>query len=382
MTKSSKKRNVPLAPPPLKSRKKARKVTSLFHKLTQQMDRAKAKNDVKAITRLVGEIDEMGGREEYQRASQLSTKFHSTSKWVLKVLGNKGWTNGIPAPLIDQDSNGNDNDTDTDNHGHDNDHDHDHDHDNGVQENAKETKKNLINRTVQILEVGAINTELVDAAKRTKRVRKKKEKTSSSSTSTCTSSIHRSSSNGSDEKDAMTLSPLSQQYQNVSLYNINIRAIDLRSTFADIEEKDFLQMPVENETSGTYDVIVCSMVLNCVTTPEDRGLMLSLLYKQLRPGGLCFFTMPRLCINQSKFIDRKLFEELLTDALGFEIDSQKETPKVAFWILKRPKDEAKKMVKWNKKWEATPIIHRAQKFRNLFGVSLKKDHVYGRKKRL
>ena len=69
---------------------------------------------------------------------------------------------------------------------------------------------------------------------------------------------------------------------------------------------------------------------------------------------------------------------MLTDALGFVIDSQKETPQVAFWILKRPNDEAKKMVKWNKKWEATPIIHRAQKFRNLFGVSLRKDHVYGR----
>ena len=356
MTKSSKKRPVPLAPPPLKSRKKARKVTSLFHKLTQQMDRAKAKNDVEAIDRLEGEIDEMGGREEYQRASQLSTKFHSTSKWVLKVLGNKGWTNGIEIPIdIDQDDpNGNGN--------------------NDVEENAKETKK--ICRTVQILEVGAINTELVDAAKRTKRVRKKKEKTSSSTTSsTCTSIIN--SSSGSDEEDAMP--SVLQQYQNVSLYNINIRAIDLRSTFADIEEKDFLQMPVENETHGSYDVIVCSMVLNCVTTPGDRGLMLSLVYKQLRPGGLCFFTIPRLCINQSKFIDRKLFEEILTDALGFVIDSQKETPKVAFWILKRPtKDEAKTMMKWNKKWEATPIIHRAQKFRNLFGVSLSKDHVYGR----
>jgi len=337
MPKNNKKRPVPLAPPALKSRKKARKVTSLFHKLTQQMDRAKTKNDAEGIQRISEEIDDMGGREEYQRASQLSTKFHSTSRWVIKVMGSKGWTNGLP---IDED-------------------DCEDSQDSPEVRKEPEVKER---RAVQILEVGAINTELVDAARRTKRIRKKKEHTSK----------------GSDEDGV----PSSQQYQNIPMFNISVRAIDLRSTFADIEEKDFLQMPVQNEKKGTYDVIVCSMVLNCVTTPEQRGEMLSLLYKQLRPGGLCFFTIPRLCINQSKFIDRKLFEELLTDALGFVIDSQKETPKVAFWILKRPKDAAKKMVKWNKKWESTPIIHRAQKFRNLFCVSLKKNEAYVRNQKL
>lgn len=332
---SKKKRPVPLAPPALKSRKKARKVTSLFHKLTQQMDRARAKNDEEGILRISGEIYEMGGREEYQRASQLSTKFHSTSRWVLKVLGSKGWTKGLTIDEVSSEE---------------------------MQESAGNQVKGQKCRAVQILEVGAINTELVDAAKRTKRSKKKME----------------NSSKGSHEDDAAP----SQQYQNIPLYNINVRAIDLRSTFADIEEKDFLQMPVENEEIGTYDAIVCSMVLNCVTTPEDRGAMLSLLYKQLRPGGLCFLTIPRLCINQSKFIDRKLFEELLTEALGFIIDSQKETPKVAFWILKRPKDKTANMMKWNQNWESTPIIHRAHKFRNLFGVSLRKNDSYGRNNRL
>ena len=33
-------------------------------------------------------------REGYQEASRLSTRFHSTSRWVLKVLGEFGWSGG------------------------------------------------------------------------------------------------------------------------------------------------------------------------------------------------------------------------------------------------------------------------------------------------
>jgi len=349
----------------MKSRKKARQVTSLFHKLTQQMDQAKARNDIEAIARIQIEIDEMGGREEYQRASQLSTKFHSTSKWVLKVLGRKGWTHGMELG----DELGNELG------------------DSKVMRDSKDGDKAEKKKPTEILEVGAINTELLDASKRTARVPVSINKTSTS-TSTSTSTH--------------------QQYQDVPLYNINVRAIDLRSSHSDIEEMDFLSMPVTNSSKGTYDAIVCSMVLNCVTTPQDRGTMLSLLYKQLRPGGLCFFTIPRLCINQSKFINRQMFEELLTDALGFVIHEEKETPKVAFWVLKRPETatttttsstiesqvEEKivvegqkqrqhqkkdgKMVGWNKKWEKTRIVNRGQKYRNVFGVTLKEGEVYGR----
>ncbi len=325
----SKKRPRPIAPPPMKSRKKSRQITSLFHKLTQKMDQAKASDpqDKETIQKIQAQIDDMGGREEYQRASQLSTKFHSTSRWVLKVLGQMGWTAGID---IDE-----------------------------------STKK----RSTRILEVGAINTELLDASKRTTRVRVKK-------------GIKEASSKNQNEQE--------QQYENVPMYNINVRAIDLRSSHPNIEEMDFIKMPVMNEIEncGSFDCIVCSMVLNCVTTPEERGTMLTLLYKQLRPGGLCFFTIPKLCLNQSKFMNRTLFEEILTDALGFEIieDLKKETPKVAFWVLRRSagddggsgKSKAQTTSKWQGKWETTKLINRGSKHRNFFAVSLKKSQVFGR----
>lgn len=334
----------PIAPLGMRSRKKSRQVTSLFHKLTQQMDQAKAKDpkerDEMTIERIQAQIDEMGGREEYQRASILSTKFHSTSRWVLKILGQMGWTAGIDIE-----------------------------------------KENTKKRFTKILEVGAINTELLDASKRTMRVKKK---------------LVKSKSKSADQER--------QSYENVPMYNINVRAIDLRSSHPNIEEMDFLCMDVnheienENESGrniGSYDCIVCSMVLNCVTTHQDRGKMLALLYRQLRPGGLCFLTIPRLCLNQSKFMNRTLFEELLTDALGFEIDDKlkKESPKVAFWVLRRPDTDngsddtgkgkgngnagnKRKTVEWDEKWEKTKLINRGQKYRNYFAVSLKENEVY------
>jgi len=80
---------VRLAPPPtvIKSRKKARVVTTLFHKYSQQRDEAVERGDTKAATELDRKIESMGGRKEYQRASQLNTSLHSTSRWVLSFLG-------------------------------------------------------------------------------------------------------------------------------------------------------------------------------------------------------------------------------------------------------------------------------------------------------
>ncbi len=46
-----------------------------------------------------------------------------------------------------------------------------------------------------------------------------------------------------------------------------------------------------------YDVIVVSMVINCVPTPQDRGRMLVMLKQMLEPGGLLFLTLPVSCLT-------------------------------------------------------------------------------------
>jgi 25S rRNA (adenine2142-N1)-methyltransferase len=304
---AKKKRPVPLAPPPeMKSRKRARKVTSLFHKLTRELAEAELEDDQEKIQTLQKQIEEMGGREEYQRASQLSTKFHSTSKWVLKVIREKGWLNGRTTRKI--------------------------------QTGLGQDKKSPL----QILEIGAINTELIDASKHTKRILVKDD----------------------NNKDT---------YQHDLVYNICVRAIDLNSMHSDIEEQDFLKMPVLDEM-GTYDVIVCSMVLNCVPEARQRGTFLSLMYRQLKPGGLVFFTIPKLCLTQSKYTNEKLVDEILKDGVGFIIESKTDTPKVQFWVLKRG-EEGRKHLEWKDRWETKKLINHGKKYRNEFSIVLMQKEV-------
>lgn len=51
---------------------------------------------------------------------------------------------------------------------------------------------------------------------------------------------------------------------------LNVRSIDLHSQHQSIEECDFFNV----EPTRMYDVVVCSMVINCVPQTERRGEML------------------------------------------------------------------------------------------------------------
>ena len=381
---AKKRKPQPLATPPqssaLRSRKRARQVTTLFHKYTQERDavvaKAKAagcsnciddddtikdsshKGDSSTLSphqiQLLAEIkkwddklSEIGGREEYQRASQMNTSIFSTSKWVLGILGRIGWLDGLPL------SSGTDNTT-----------------------RSKSKKKEKIQRrNIRLLEVGAINTQLLDASERT-RIR--------------TNQSTKSDTRQQDGNNKMKKEGEDSTYQTERVYHLDVKAIDIRSTHPRIQQLDFFDLPLPNcnfdtATSSTtnnqqqqaYDVIVNSMVINCVTTPAQRGRMLCLCYKQLLPGGLCFLTLPRLCLIQSKFMTKSYFEEILK-AVGFEImeDMGRESPKISFFVLKRPMVEDKDMNKiWNDKFTKTTILNRGKKYRNTFAVTLNKEEV-------
>jgi hypothetical protein len=340
---AKKRKPQPLAPPPqcstLRSRKRARQVTTLFHKYSQKKDEALARAQASGCTigsstneqgaaststsqnALLEEVRkwddklaEIGGREEYQRASQMNTSLFSTSKWVLGVLGKWGWLDGQP-----------------------------------IDDDHSTKQKNLQRRDTRLLEIGAINTQLLDAAART-RLKLKHGDTATSQSSTV-ERVHR----------------------------LEVHAIDIRSTDDRIQQIDFFEYPLPDTTAHDnspsqrpqYDVLVNSMVLNCVTTPDQRGKMLQLCYQQLRPGGVLFLTLPKLCLKQSKHISCKYFEEILTDGVGFEIlaESAKDSPKLAFYVLKRPQIESRK---WRDDFGCLKVINRGKKFRNSFGVTLSK----------
>jgi len=247
---------------------------------------------------------------KYQRASQISTSFFSTSKWVLGYLSRNGWLYGRIVG--------------------------DNEHGRSSSDGGRQRRKRR--RPTRLLEVGAINTELLKASMRPK-----------------------TDSQGSSE---------------VSMYNLQVRAIDLHSMHQGIEEADFLEIAVEKDVEQRYDVIVCSMVLNCVTTAEKRGLMLCRLYHFLRPGGLCFLTLPKSCLTLSMYVDRQVFRELL-ETIGMSIRESKETPKICFFICERrvePRNVADHDIA---KWKQVKILHRGKKYRNDFSVVVQDDDISG-----
>lgn len=207
------------------------------------------------------------------------------------------------------------------------------------------TQKKKYRRDVRLLEIGAINTQLLDAAARTRVARV---------TATTDNNLD-------DEEKHNTTNQVER------VHRLQVKAIDLRSTNPRIEQKDFFELPLSEQP---FDVLVNSMVINCVTTPEQRGRMLTLCYNQLRPGGVLFLTLPKLCLLQSKYMTRSYFEQLLTKGVGFELDSTKDSPKVAFFVLKRP--QSKPVQVWNEKYARMTVINKGKKFRNTFAVTL--DH--------
>lgn len=272
---------VPLIPPNNPSRKQARRITTLFHKYTRQLDAALAVGDQDKADTLERNIVGMGGRPAYQRASQVSTSYFSTSKkWVLGVLGRNGWLHGIKV---------------------------------ADEENTNATaERKKPRRTTRLLEIGAINTDLVVDA--------------------------------------------TQKYSQLS-----VRAIDLNSMHPAIEEADFLQLPFDS----TYDVLVCSMVLNCVTTAPERGKMMLRLSYFLESDGILFLTIPKSCLTLSAYMNKERFKDLL-GVCGLEVTDFNETPKIAFFQCRKvggPLDDIAS------NWCVAPRLYRGKKFRNDFAVT-------------
>lgn len=266
---------------------------------------ALSENNHTKVPQIDQQLKEMGGREEYQRASQLSTSFYSTSKWVLGSLARNGWLYGIPLAAA------------------------------GDEEEKKQKKRR---RTTRLLEVGAINTELLDAAAQT-------------------------------VKDGST-SEMKQKY------NLHVRAIDIHSMEERIEEHDFLTLPyTSSNISERYDVIVCSMVLNCLTTPQDRGKMCAKLFHHLRPGGKLFLAMPKFSLTKSAFLTPGIFLKMLGEkGIGFVAEETKESPKLSFFVCRRPEEERTEPL--NKLWKKQIIRRKGKKFPNQFSVVLDERDIF------
>jgi len=298
----------------------------------------------------------------------MNTALFSTSKWVLGILGRWGWLDGL---TVDSPNDSPHKNTNADSYDA---YPERKQNDNQQTQSTNRTKKRKSRkRDIRLLEIGAINTQLLDAAAR---IRTREEETDGSS-NIITERVHR----------------------------LQVHSIDIRSTNPRIHQMDFFDLPLPNSkksleidtfsTSTTkssllskskppYDCIVNSMVINCVTTPSKRGRMLSMCYHQLRPGGVLFLILPKLCLTQSKHMSRKYLEEILREGIGFEIlnDGKRESPKLAFFVLRRPLDGGDdsgdvSVRRWNDKFSKTQVLYHGKKFRNTFTVTLDENDVIG-----
>ena len=323
----------------------------------RERDLAIQVGDTDEVRRYDDLLKQMGGREEYQRASQLSTSFHSTSKWVIGSLAQRGWLYGIPQAANDtRQMEGDRQQIHQQKQQQEEETDQRTDDDNNDNFKKKKRKKRQLRRATRILEVGAINTELLDAA-----------------------------SSRQDEPLSSTESQADKQQK----CKLHVRAIDIHSMDEKIEEADFLTLPyISTDKSERYDVIVCSMVLNCVTTPIQRGKMLARLFHHLRPGGLCYLTLPKFCLTKSAFLTPRIFHQLISaehGGVGFHIEETKESPKVAFFVCRRPtqsefvesrhREETRRL---NPIFLKQIIRNKGKRFPNQFSVILDEDEVFGR----
>lgn len=128
---------------------------------------------------------------------------------------------------------------------------------------------------------------------------------------------------------------------------LNVKAIDLISRHEQIEQIDFFSV----KPAAKYDVLVSSMVLNCVPTPEKRGEMLKLYRLHLNANGMVFLMIPLLCLTNSKTMTYDAFVDLLME-VGFNVVESKQSPKVAFFCLKPIAHEENVKMKTAKKTHA------------------------------
>ena len=239
-SRKKRRKDAPLVPPPIASRRVARRVTSEFHRLAQDAARAPTAAARAAAERV---LEDRRGR--YQEASALSTALHSTSRWVLRVLRRRGVL-GAAANARPPDA----------------------------AANARPPDAAANARPPALLEVGAVNTQLLDAR------------------------------------------------------GLAVRAIDVRSSMQRIERVDFFDL----RPQGSYDVVVCALVLNCLPDAAARGRMVAGLVAHLRPGGLCFLVVPRSCLERAAATTPARFDAVLRRAGLVELE-RRATPRLLHLCL-------------------------------------------------
>lgn len=107
--------------------------------------------------------------------------------------------------------------------------------------------------------------------------------------------------------------------------------IDLHSQHPSILEQDFLTMKTP---TTPFDIISLSLVVNYVPNSTKRGSMLLKAHRFLQKEGLLFFVLPRACIDNSRYCNDDVMNQLFT-GIGFKVLESKKTSKLIYWMLRK-----------------------------------------------
>ncbi|ODV78046.1 uncharacterized protein CANTADRAFT_96698 [Suhomyces tanzawaensis NRRL Y-17324] len=116
----------------------------------------------------------------------------------------------------------------------------------------------------------------------------------------------------------------------------NVTRIDLNSQSPLILKQDFMERPLPKGDSEKFNLVSCSLVVNFVPSPKERGEMLHRITKFLKKpkqGSISslFFVLPLPCIKNSRYFDEESLDKIMKH-LGFERSAYYEAKKVAYWL--------------------------------------------------
>lgn len=101
-----------------------------------------------------------------------------------------------------------------------------------------------------------------------------------------------------------------------------------------IIQQDFMERPIPKTDNDRFDLISCSLVLNFVPTPIERGSMclrFSEFLRKDRPSYL-FIVLPLPCINNSRYMTLDYFTEMFA-SLGYKRIKYHGTKKICYFLF-------------------------------------------------
>lgn len=136
-----------------------------------------------------------------------------------------------------------------------------------------------------------------------------------------------------------------------------VERIDLNSNDKAIIRQDFMKRPLPVDDSQRFNLISCSLVLNFVSTPAERGQMCKLFSHFLIQGPVpsyLFVVLPLPCVVNSRYTTIDHFIQLMT-TLGFQTVKRHSSNKLFYILLQYlPAGDTQINAKFLKKKEINP----------------------------